>query len=368
LRKTSIGIQKEMSGTAFDFNYKLFFDLSPDLLCIAGYDGYFKNINPAVSRTLGYSEEELYARPINDFVYHEDQDITSRVRTELTKAKPLFNFENRYQTKNGEVVWLSWTSLPVESDKLIFAIAKNITHKKRQEAERNTLLVNLTQINTNLKQLTYSTSHDLRAPVNNLLALFGLMDKTRISDNETIEFLEFLQLSGEKLKQTLNNYVDLLNEKQSVHAKVEEVDIDESLQEVIESISSLINTSRTTIHHNVSKGDRIKFNKAYLKSIFLNLLTNSIKYARPDSAPVISIHTSKIKGFSQLIVEDNGLGFDMEKVKGHIFSMHQNFHDHIDSKGIGLYLVHSHVTSLGGKINVESKVNEGTRFIIHFKD
>ena len=89
------------------FNYELYFDLSPDLLCIAGYDGYFKKINPSVSNTLGYSMEELYSKPINDFVYHDDKDITERVREEWTKSKPLHNFENRYQTKSGDIVWLS---------------------------------------------------------------------------------------------------------------------------------------------------------------------------------------------------------------------------------------------------------------------
>ena len=66
------------------FNYELYFDLSPDLLCIAGYDGYFKKINPSVSNTLGYLMEELYSKSINDFVYHDDKDITGRVREELT--------------------------------------------------------------------------------------------------------------------------------------------------------------------------------------------------------------------------------------------------------------------------------------------
>ena len=351
-----------------NFKYELFFELSPDLLCISGYDGYFKKINHAVSELLGYTMDELYARPINDFVYNDDKNITSKARKELTKTKPLFNFENRYVTKNGEIVWLSWTSLPVDRDQLIFAIAKNITHKKRLETERNALLANLTKVNKDLKQLTYTTSHDLRSPVNNLLSVFSLIDISRISDQETIEFLEILQLAGEKLKQTLNNYVDLLNEKHSVHANVEEVVLSKSLNNVLQSISSLIQTSKVTIHTNFSKVDKIKFNKAYLKSVFLNLITNSIKYARPDCLPVISIYSEKVNGVNQLIVADNGLGFDMEKVKDEIFGLHHKFHNHTDSKGIGLYLVHSHITSLAGKISVESKINEGTKFIISFKE
>lgn len=353
---------------AANFKYEHFFELSPDLLCIAGYDGYFKKINSAVSKLLGYSMEELYARPVNDFVFQDDKDITSKVREELTKSKPLFNFENRYVAKSGEIVWLSWTSLPVDSDRLVFAVAKNITHKKRLEAERNALLANLTGINNDLRQLTYTTSHDLRAPVNNLLSVFSMIDISRVSDQETIEFLGIMQLAGEKLKQTLNNYVDLLNEKHRAHARVEELTLSESLNTVRQSISSLIQTSRVTIDTDFSEVDKIKFNKPYLESVFLNLITNSIKYTRPDCLPVISIYSEKGKGVNRLIFTDNGLGFDMEKVKDEIFGLHQKFHNHTDSKGIGLYLVHSHVTSLGGKISVESKINEGTRFIISFKE
>jgi PAS domain S-box-containing protein len=349
-----------------NFKYELFFELSPDLLCIAGYDGYFKKINPAVPMLLGYSLEELYARPINDFVYEEDKDITAQVRLELTKAKPLRNFENRYQTKAGGIVWLSWTSLPVESDKLIFAIAKNITHIKKQEAERNALLADLTQINQELKQFTYTTSHDLRSPVNNLLSIFSLLDVSQIHDQQTAKFIEIMKLAGDQLRQTMDNYVDVLIEKHKVQANIEEIDLAENLQEVLESIGSLVQSSGATIHVDFSVMPVFKFNKVYLKSIFLNLITNAIKYARPDLLPEISIYSEQENGQNRLVVADNGQGFDMEKVKDRLFGLHQKFHDHADSKGIGLYLVHSHVTSLGGKISVESKPNEGAKFIISF--
>ncbi|MEX0681490.1 MAG: PAS domain-containing sensor histidine kinase [Balneolales bacterium] len=350
-----------------DFKYELFFELSPDLLCIAGYDGYFKKINRAVSELLGYTMEELYSRPINDFVYHADKDITARVRGELTRSKPLLNFENRYVTKDGKIVWLSWTSLPVDSDQLVFAIAKNITHKKKLESERNEQLANLTRVNKDLKQLSFTTSHDLRSPIHNLLNVFSLIDISKISDKETLELIEILKLSGEQLNQTVNNYVDALSEKQTTHASLEEIDLKEILDGVLQSINSLIQTSKATIHVDFSRLRTIRFNKSYLESVFLNLITNSIKYARPDRPPVISIHSEKINGSGRLIVSDNGLGFDMKKVKNKLFGLHQKFHDHVDSKGIGLYLVYNHVTSLGGKISVESKVNEGAKFIISFK-
>jgi hypothetical protein len=84
----------------------------------------------------------------------------------------LFNFENRYVTKGGAIVWLLWTSLPIDSDKVVYAIAKNITYKKELEEERNTFSGTY-KINHEFKQLTYSTAHDIKSPVNNMLAVLN---------------------------------------------------------------------------------------------------------------------------------------------------------------------------------------------------
>src|SRR5579872_6817072 len=119
------------------YNLELFFDLSPDMLCIAGFDGYFKKINPSVSKTLGYTNEELFSRPIDDFVHPDDRGITSQKRDNITRDNALLNFENRYITKTGDTVWLAWTSMPIKSEQVVFAIAKNITHKKKLEEDRN---------------------------------------------------------------------------------------------------------------------------------------------------------------------------------------------------------------------------------------
>lgn len=349
-----------------EFNYALFFDLTPDLLCIAGFDGFFKKVNPAVTQVLGYSFEELYSRPINEFVHPEDRSTTSQVRDQLHKSKPLLNFENRYLTKNGEIVWLSWTSMPVEDQQVVFAIAKNITHKKRLEADRNSLLAQLTRINDGLKQWTYTTSHDLRAPVNNLLSAFNLLDSGKITDPETLELVEILKKSGQNLKKTLNGYVDVLTERHESVAIREDVNLGNTLNMVLESISTLVSSSQAKIHTDLTQFEVVEFNRGLLESILLNLITNSIKYAKPGIAPEIHLETKLKSGKKQLVIRDNGIGIDLQEVGDRIFGLHQKFHGYSDSKGIGLYLVYNHVTQMGGKIEVESTVNEGTSFTITF--
>lgn len=351
-----------------EFLLEHFFELSNDLFCIAGYDGYFRKINPAVSKLLGYTNEELFSRPIKEFVFESDREITAKWREEVTKNKPLLNFENRYVTKTGELVWLSWTSMPVDDEKLVYAIAKNITHQKKHEEERNLLLSNFAKINKDLKKLSFTNSHDLRSPVNNLLSIFSLLDVSKIEDEETLQFIEMLKSTSESLRQALNDYVDILILEEDNNAQIEELSLSNSLNTVSRSINSLIQDSKATFVVDFSQLEKVNFNKAYMESIFLNLITNSIKYAMPGRLPIISICSQKNNGISQLIFSDNGLGFDMNLVKDKIFGLHQKFHNHIDSKGIGLYLVYNHINSLGGHITVESEVNVGTKFIISFKD
>lgn len=118
-------------------NFELFtlFEMTPDFVCIAGRDGYFKKVNPAVSAALGYTTEDLYARPISSFIHPDDLALTSRERQTLLKGKTLLNFQNRYITKAGTVIWLEWTSVYVPDQEIVFAIAKDITASKIREQQ-----------------------------------------------------------------------------------------------------------------------------------------------------------------------------------------------------------------------------------------
>ena len=357
-----------MNSPIVDYNTRLFFDLSADLFFIAGYDGYWKKANNAALNFLGYSQEELLSKPIDSFIYKEDVEMTLKNRENIKKGNPLLNFENRYVTKSGEIVWLSWTSMPLDESHLIYAVAKDITHKKKVEEERNLLLTNLKKINKNLKKLTYTASHDMRSPVNNLLSVFELLDTSKIEDEETLEFVEMIKVASNGLKETLNSYVDNINHNDNVSQKLEQLSFEDSLITVTVSIKSLIKNSNATIESNFKQLQTVAFNKVSLESIFLNLITNSIKYAQVDVAPIISITTYQKDGVKQLVYKDNGQGFDIENIKDKIFELNQKFHDTSDSKGIGLYLVYHHIQEMGGTITVESEINIGTTFTITFKE
>jgi PAS domain S-box-containing protein len=109
------------------------FNLSVDMLCIAGFDGFFKQLNPAWSRALGWSLEELLARSWLEFVHPEDRDGTAAASEKLLASEPLFSFENRYQCRDGSYRWLSWNAFPLPNEQLIFAVVRDITERKRAE-------------------------------------------------------------------------------------------------------------------------------------------------------------------------------------------------------------------------------------------
>jgi PAS domain S-box-containing protein len=127
-----------------DNDLNLFFDLSLELLCIAGFDGYFKRINPSWSRILGWSDEELLSRPWIEFVHPDDVQKTLDAANQLNDGKALIEFENRYRCKDGAYRWISWKSQPEYNRNQIFAVARDITAEK-QAAELRQAIFELFQ-------------------------------------------------------------------------------------------------------------------------------------------------------------------------------------------------------------------------------
>lgn len=345
-----------------------FFYHTPDLLCIASFEGYFLKINPSVSRVLGYSEDELMNVAISDLIFEEDKEATRITRDQMLEGAPLINFENRYKTKNGEIVWLSWTSIPVYENRYIFAIAKNVTKRKEEEKQQKLLFEEVSRINKDLEHFVRLASHNLRSPLANISSLFDLLNYDEIGNQDNLKLINLIKQSTDKVNETLENYINELVQK-DVNAKlhIENLSIETSLKEVCESVSAIIKNSKAVIEADFTAFSEISFNKSYFESILLNLLTNALKYRKPKTAPHIVFKTLINGNTHQLMVSDNGMGFDMDKAKGRIFGLNQTFHTNTDAKGVGLFLVKKQITEMGGSIAVDSKKDIGTTFTITFK-
>ncbi len=115
------------------------FNLSLDMLCIAGKDGFFKRVNPAFERTLGYTSEELLSRPFFYFVHPDDRTVTQEVQDSLVRGNEVVQFENRYIRADGTVCWLQWSANSEPEEGLIYAAARDVTESRRASEEQAAL-------------------------------------------------------------------------------------------------------------------------------------------------------------------------------------------------------------------------------------
>jgi len=130
-QKLELTIGAQLSRKKVETELAQIFNFTPDMICVADFDGYIKRMNPAGLEILGYSLEEICSRPLKSFIHEEDRLQTQEKLTGLFKGESVRKFENRYITKKGKIVWLSWTASPVLEHGMIYAVAKNITEEKK---------------------------------------------------------------------------------------------------------------------------------------------------------------------------------------------------------------------------------------------
>ena len=195
----------------------------------------------------------------------------------------------------------------------------------------------------------------------------NLLNMETIKDERSLKLINGFKTTTIRLNETLNDLIHILLVKNNTNIDIQELDFQEVLGQVTHSIAAIIESTQTVFEIDFTEAPKVLFNFSYLESIFQNLITNSIRYRSPNRKPILQIRTFKQDQNIHLTFSDNGIGFDMALVKDKIFGLHQKFHHHPESRGIGLYLIHAQITSLGGSISVESQVDVGTVFSIVFK-
>ncbi len=329
-------------------------------------------VNESFTKMTGYTLEEIKGKSLK-FLIGVDTSLEERLklREAMTKGLPARMEVINYK-KSGERFWASISVFPVfaENGEITHwvSIQRDVTLRKNAEQEKEQLINELIHNNKELKQFSYITTHNLRAPLTNLLSICRLIDTAKIEDQRIQRLVEGFKQSTTLLNETLNDLINILIIKENRNLITQELSFSEVFEKVHTSISNTIKNASATIKTDFSAVDTINFSKAYLESIFLNLLTNSLKYSHSNKPLHINITTQiGADGCTKLLFSDNGIGMDMKRVKDRIFGLYQRFHNNTDSKGIGLYLIHSQITALGGTIEVESEVNKGTTFTITFK-
>jgi PAS domain S-box-containing protein len=329
-------------------------------------------VNPAFSNMTGYRSKDVVGK--SPAIFMGRKSIANEI-TKLSEAlrnKKEFKFETLNLKKNGEEYWVNFSMIPItnkEGDHSHWiSIQRDITEEKKQEKEKEQLIRELTQNNKDLKQFSYITSHNLRAPLSNLTGLLNLIDDMPVENPELKEVIDGFSRSTHLLNETINDLVKVIIIKDNPSIETEEVLIQDIFENVFNQLSFLISLHKPIIKIELKRVSILNINKSYLESILLNLLTNAIKYRSTSRQLRINISSKEVGDNIILTFKDNGIGIDLERNADKIFGLYQRFHNYPDSKGLGLYLVKSQVETMGGSIAVQSEVNKGTTFTLTFKN
>jgi signal transduction histidine kinase len=254
----------------------------------------------------------------------------------------------------------------------VYAIVRDITQEKKWRAiqaertkEQQILSQRIINKANKLENFAHIISHNLRSPVASLVGLIGLLDQAS-SKEEQQQIIEMVKTSVYRLDETVNHLSEVIKINQNINLMLEEIDFEEILTHTLQSIVLPIEEVKAKITFDFRACKKFVYNKAYMQSIMLNLITNAIKYRHPDRAPRIELLTWRKGDKVLLSCRDNGQGIDLEKHGTKLFSLGKTFHGNHDARGEGLFLTKNQIEALDGSIAVESEVGKGTTFTIQF--
>lgn len=335
-------------------------------------DDVILNANQSFIEMSGFSLDDLVGKRGVDMFFDDDQPRKIiHQKNILRKTGQSDVYEVEVLDKSGNRRWWLISGGPNYNDagELIGSVGihLDITDQKKLQNEQRHLLGLTQNQNERLRNFAHIVSHNLRSHAANLLGMITYLE------------VEDPQFSGNLLFQNFKNVIDNLMESVQNLSEVADIQISDStllesinLVEVVNSsllnVSALARTSEVSIEFSNAGAKYWVFgNLSYLESITLNLLTNAIKYSDPKKEKKVQIRIQKQSEWTTIEVEDNGLGIDLKRQGRKMFGMYKTFHDHPDSRGIGLFITKNQIEALGGKIEVESQEGVGTTFRVYLK-
>jgi PAS domain S-box-containing protein len=336
-------------------------------------DGKITYVSPSFSCFLGYQKEAYKKMTIQDIfanIHPDDVErVTQTVYPALERQEKEIKYEHRFKGNDGVYHWREDSANVIYDENgnytKYIVITRDITERKESENEKNRLYQITQKQNEKLINFTHIVSHDIRSHTSNLSMILDLYDETNNPDEQK-EYFKMLKQSTNKLSDT----IFFLNETVAVQSGIKNeksvLNLRKEIEKALVGINAVIRTNDAQINIDVDDTIEIVATQSYLESIIFNLLTNAIKYKSPSRKPVVSIIAINEAGGIKLTIEDNGKGIDLVKYKDKIFGMYKTFHGNPDAVGLGLFMVKNHIESLGGEIEVESKVDVGTKFILYF--
>jgi len=341
---------------------------SHDVILSITLDGIITSWNKGAEKVLGYSDVEAIGQSIYLLIPPELHEEEIKINSSIKERKVIDRYETVRVKKDGSIVDVSLTVSPIvnEFNQVIGAskIMRDISAQKTSEYEKAQMMNDLIQRNKDLEQFAYIVSHNLRAPVANIIGVTEFFKMPDIEPDEKTELINALNYSAVALDNVIKDLSLILQIRREVNEQKTTIHFSEIIKEIQLSIDNLIQLEKVEFKLDFSEVDQILSIKSYIYSIFYNLISNSIKYKQPETNPIIKIKSALVDQQVVLLFTDNGLGIDLKKNKDYVFGMYKRFHYHTEGKGMGLFMVKTQIETLGGKINIRSEPNRGTEFKI----
>jgi len=199
-----------------------------------------------------------------------------------------------------------------EKPKNHIAIVEDITDKKEAEQSLKKSFDLVNEQNKRLLNFSYIVSHNLRSHSSNINSISNLLEDSN-DETETKELTSMLKKVSVSLNETMSNLNDVINIQSNIHLTVENLNLHNYVNSSVNALLEQIHSKGATVINNVNEEITVKYNPAYLESILLNFISNSLKYSHPDRKPVVTIHFDTAK--NELKISDNGLGIDLKNTE-----------------------------------------------------
>jgi PAS domain S-box-containing protein len=347
------------------------FRLSRDMLAIAGFDGYFKRLNPAWEQTLGFTTAELTSRPYVEFVHPEDRQPSTREARKVAAGGQAVLFENRYRHRDGSYRWLSWNATSLPDQGLFYCTVRDVTEQRRNAAELLQAREAADTANRAKSDFLANMSHEIRTPMNAVIGMSELLLDTALNPEQK-EYVLVLKDSAESLLGLINDILDFSKiEAGKLDLRPEEFDLRETLGNALRTLGIRAHQKGLELAGRVSPDvpGRITGDAPRLRQVILNLVGNALKFTEHGEVlvQVEREEESSEEVTLRFLVSDTGIGIPREK-QAVIFEAFAQADTSATrpygGTGLGLSISEKLVRLMGGSISVESEPGHGSRF--HF--
>ncbi len=344
-----------------EVRFRSLFHDTTDLLLYQNEKAIILDANRAFLDLVDEPKDRVVNRSYNEYLPPEVQPLFAEKLAEAFTGKTvrfdMFAAQGKSAPRHWDVV-----KIPLRKKGVVIGVhmvARDVSEKTLAQQE-------IVTQNKDLQQFAYIVSHNLRAPLASALGLADLLGTEEPGSPHFEETRTHLHTSLRQLDQVLrdmNTILTIRDQKNLAEAK--DVPLAKVVQQVVHNLQEVMEQGGGTVRVDIPADLTLRANRAYLYSIFFNLLSNAINYRAEERPLEVSVTATGGEGQpTQITVADNGSGFDRERAGDDVFKLYKRFHPHRPGRGLGLYLVKTHVESMGGNISVHSRVDEGTRFTI----